>query len=705
MYCKKFKLAESFIDVEGLELLDAGISAVLLGGSVLYKYSEDINFFDTSIISDFDGIILLKTKDDLTKLVNEKRADLLKLLRIEKEEYPELKLKKNSLWYDDINAVRLSGWDKNKVKKSVKLVTEDSLHCILTKKEFGTSISILSFKDHKLWKFQNNDQFNRVIQQSTYIEDDLVILHEFDMISTVCPHNHGNRMVCLSPTSDLLLTGSWIYEASPEKTGQEITELLLKKLLKLNSSFSMNDLINVFYRKNSFGPSYLKEIQTTIKKYFLKFHHKVCETKVLCDASCFKELKYIFGHESIPQKMINLTNSVNSIPELDKLESNYFIKNLDKENFKFRFWRNDQHGKTLDGQFWKLSMDWQQEVKGSFLVSKYYRNTTIFPIGVVKSKNILLYPFHNGRNVAFLRLDYEVANKNLFEKLVLIELQRTDIILGAYISSASISSQPLESIKLKRFFIDRLLNENRLKELYSSHVLSINGRTISLQKLLSSNIIVNGTPCGKLKTLCKKSEYMLRNNVFLNKPQLTICGLGDGHCGNVLVSNCSRARGQRFDLVNIDYEVAGIHSPWLDLAKPFYTDVFFHVIYADYIKSITGKDVTERKQLRLSYIDESINIELNLQQSELSKVIYGIKTKYLIIPFLKFLQSNHNLEIDKNWPIIFGHAMFCCAVLARDYSDNSEIFFLNLALGAAFMQITGFNQETGRFTGLEIIGL
>lgn len=42
----------------------------------------------------------------------------------------------------------------------------------------------------------------------------------------------------------------------------------------------------------------------------------------------------------------------------------------------------------------------------------------------------------------------------------------------------------------------------------------------------------------------------------------------------------------------VDYEVSGCHSPILDLAKPFYNDVFFSALYADCIPDPPRVDVS-----------------------------------------------------------------------------------------------------------------
>ena len=88
-----------------------------------------------------------------------------------------------------------------------------------------------------------------------------------------------------------------------------------------------------------------------------------------------------------------------------------------------------------------------------------------------------------------------------------------------------------------------------------------------------------------------------------------ICGLGDGHLGNVLLSK-EKGMNQEYNVLMVDYEISGYHSPFLDLVKPYYVDVFFAIFFAD----ILSVDNLLQKGLisRLSVDNNCITIDLDI---------------------------------------------------------------------------------------------
>ncbi|KAK0516428.1 hypothetical protein JMJ35_001031 [Cladonia borealis] len=65
-----------------------------------------------------------------------------------------------------------------------------------------------------------------------------------------------------------------------------------------------------------------------------------------------------------------------------------------------------------------------------------------------------------------------------------------------------------------------------------------------------------------------------------------VFGLGDSHGANNMIASCVSPNGAR-DIPYVDYEAAGSHPLMLDLAKPFYNDVFFDTLYMDILPANT----------------------------------------------------------------------------------------------------------------------
>lgn len=89
---------------------------------------------------------------------------------------------------------------------------------------------------------------------------------------------------------------------------------------------------------------------------------------------------------------------------------------------------------------------------------------------------------------------------------------------------------------------------------------------------------INGAHYPSLNEISQSAAKVLSPTTTTSCP--TVFGLGDAHGANILMSE-DRGSNYRKELLYIDYEAAGYHSIMLDLAKPFYNDIFFQTLYAD----------------------------------------------------------------------------------------------------------------------------
>ncbi len=157
----------------------------------------------------------------------------------------------------------------------------------------------------------------------------------------------------------------------------------------------------------------------------------------------------------------------------------------------------------------------------------------------------------------------------------------------------------------------------------------------------------------------------------------TAFGLGDGHGGNVMVSTESTVPS----ILYVDYEVAGTHTPFLDLAKPIYQDGFFDVAYADFLHDDLTRTVDgDGMAVRWRVEEGTIHVDYDLNMETLSKGLAVIKLEYLLRPMLETLdQAANGLRDLAEETLAYG--LFACALLTRDYSRRPDVFFLDLAVG------------------------
>lgn len=157
----------------------------------------------------------------------------------------------------------------------------------------------------------------------------------------------------------------------------------------------------------------------------------------------------------------------------------------------------------------------------------------------------------------------------------------------------------------------------------------------------------------------------------------TAFGLGDGHGGNIMVSTKSIVPS----ILYVDYEVAGSHAPFLDLAKPIYQDGFFDVAHEDFLHDDLTHTVNGSGIAIGWRVDEgTIYIEYDLTMETLSKGLAVFKLEYLLRPMLEALDevAYYLRDLAEETPAC---GLFACALLSRDFSKRPDVFFLNLAVG------------------------
>ncbi|KAK2601812.1 hypothetical protein QQS21_004595 [Conoideocrella luteorostrata] len=164
--------------------------------------------------------------------------------------------------------------------------------------------------------------------------------------------------------------------------------------------------------------------------------------------------------------------------------------------------------------------------------------------------------------------------RNSAETLLHVELVKAEDMLRAYRNSLQNGrAMEISSPKVHRFFHSRLVGDARHLDFYGTAI-HLTGELIPLDKILSMPWIINGESYPSLRqSFDVAPNIMSPSSLQITSPLLAF-GMGDAHGGNVMIEPKSQHQGNR-TLLYVDYEVAGFHPIMLDLAKPFYNDVFF----------------------------------------------------------------------------------------------------------------------------------
>jgi hypothetical protein len=204
----------------------------------------------------------------------------------------------------------------------------------------------------------------------------------------------------------------------------------------------------------------------------------------------------------------------------------------------------------------------------------------------------------------------------------------------------------------------------------------IGGQHVSYKSFYESPLVVNGVQYPSLCHLLKEAEAVLSPHQQWGPK---VFGLGDGHGGNVMIGTQILRNSSR-ELLYIDYEAAGFHSPILDITKPLFNDVFFNIFYQDLLDR--SQDVVT------SFEQDQIHIRVDLTLDLLSKTIFEIKWRYLLEPFCLVMQQHGFDLLSFTNMRKLASALLTCTILARNFSGNWNALFANIALGAMISQFT-----------------
>ena len=646
------------------------IECILLGGSAIYSSMADAD--NTTAFKDWDGVIIVRRKRDIATLVNRNRGSLCSVLALVEEEYPNLKVPDptHPLW-TRFDGVRFVGWTANRRKKGVKIL---SLEYFL---EGKCSLDLLSFKDKRVFLTSLGDRgCYTIIQQGTMVDNNLVILHEQTVYvghtTRKCSHNQLHTSAVFGVTANLLLTATCVYGKCDVSTF--IKKHLLAQFVSVSGTAPSVESLPQFRR---FRPAYTQ----MLREEFATLSPDDC-----CESSFLPPDDYYYGAASLPGSVELYPLVSNSEPsslqhkrrpsEMGDLAcyERLTLHSPFSSNSSHGILKNNDKTSTLPQLFWKQCGHADAEIHGATLARKYYLAIQI-PQRVVSGE--LFYDWFQGTTEADLRLQYLTCKPEHTEYLELIlyaELRKAEDTLRAWTLSLRKERQ-LSSPNIHKFFLDRL-RSRRIEDFYASGV-QISGKRIPFSTFSEAPLVINDVAYPSLTVLLADAEAILSAK---SETGLLVFGLGDGHGGNVMIGSQTLKNSSR-PILHIDYEVAGFHSVILDIAKPLYNDVFFNIFYGDLL--------SDQREISISFDENSgVKINVDLRLDSLSRAIMEIKRRYLFEPVCRLAKEDMVDLYSVDSMRILRCALFCCALLSRDFSDKWDVFFTNLAVGVCLSQFT-----------------
>ncbi|KAI8635336.1 TspO/MBR family-domain-containing protein [Xylariaceae sp. FL1651] len=658
------KFKESFLQID--PSLIPEIVVVFIGGSRLYAQERPM------LQSDYDGLIVVKSKQDIFSLINERerRQSLVDLVGIKHEECVDLQIPSCSspLW-PEFDAVRFAGHDKSNVKRSVKILSPEYFS------ENRTSLNLLSYKDRRVHETVGSSSMTSlIVQQATTLPKQLLVLHDPLLYST--PPGADYFLGAFGATTDLLVSGACVFG---NLHGYKIKKMLVGYYASMTGT---NPTLQSFHRCSRFSPLYTN--------WFVGELAELCRTSPATvpfnpKPKGAQKQMILFGKTSKTQVIAGLGEPLctRELPReaLRQFNSGHVTRQLEDHSFLFSFNSSPYRvttrgpGKSID-IFIKESAYGEDETKGAKLASKFFHRVTV---RCVATSGEPLYPFFQGITKSAVRLAYIQGGRhdqNSIESLLYVELVQAEDTLRAYRNSLPLQTNDSGSQSyIQGFFYDRLINDKRICEFYEKGM-NLAEDSVSLERLLSLRWNINGQNYPSLR----EAFNVAKGIVAPDSSQVSSCpvafGLGDCHGGNVMLCSRSKKAAPAMSFL-FDFEVVGFHPVVLDLVKPLYHAVFFETLHYSLIPPGV------KQSLKYHISGDTIVIEMGPQIDHLAQAIFDIKLRYLIEPLG---EEVHKLGKSLgNYIPLLSSALFLCATVARKFSKDEAAFMCNFATGMIIM--------------------
>ncbi len=570
--------------------------------------------------------------------------------------------------------------------------------------------------------------------QPSKATEQLHILHDSDFLQGSVPDtgvsSKGRSYEDISPgvSCDLFLTSLCMFECEPGVVATYKAAILQKWQL-LSGADEMETIMPLFYRGASFGPSYSHMLRMEIKEIELKYSERTTRVELsvqktfggsIVGPSHVRQPRqflkkdafdYSTGYRGLyftplQRREAPLRPITESILHLEQsFPTVSDIRGEDNTIPLTRFSSNSKgsHADVLTSEnigwqpvYIKEAQSVYDELAAFPAVQYHFPRESVQVLAAAQpALQRLFFQRFTGETLNEIRLRYcrdqgpikkGTGGRNCLsdEWFVDIDLRRARDVLAVYRRSfrPGDESTSCAQQRIHSFFHHRLLGNRRLQQFYGGehpHLFPPTAHgTMSLDSFSHLPMIINGQ---SYQTLWHHLQRALR---ILDPHRVeglnilpTAFGLGDGHGGNTMVSTKSIVPS----ILYVDYEVAGSHTPFLDLAKPIYQDGFFDVAYADFLHNDLTHTVDGSGIAIAWRIDEgTIYIDYDLTMETLSKGLAVIKLEYLLRPMLEALDEVDCCLRDLAEETL-ACGLFACALLTRDYSKRPDVFFLNLAVG------------------------
>lgn len=311
------------------------------------------------------------------------------------------------------------------------------------------------------------------------------------------------------------------------------------------------------------------------------------------------------------------------------------------------------------------------------IIHEYYNSTILAEAGypIIQpifsstewGKQLLIYKFFDLPSLFNVIDEIETNKRHDAVEIIEIQQQADDKLWEIYSKTLQpLAAEEQANAPVNQLFYHRLTG-GRFTDFYQDKAIILPSQTLNFNDLAKLKWKINGISFKDSLGDLVQSAIQLLSPSLENQP--AIVGHGDAHNGNIFYDQASA------ELVYFDPAFAGVHSPFLDLTKPLFHNVFARWMYFP-------NEVAENLTIHWEIQDNTLVVEHNFIPSQVRIEILRSKLERVLKPLLKELKLK-NLW-DDNWQTHLKSALFCCPFLTMNLGDANkfppEITLLGLAM-------------------------
>jgi hypothetical protein len=406
----------------------------------------------------------------------------------------------------------------------------------------------------------------------------------------------------------------------------------------------------------------------------------------------------------------NISDFLQTVPIVDDLD---FAEFTNLKSGKWWAARSSEFGHTFrkrDGKkiFWKTAESekaFYAELNGYRLLIPFLHSDYVHkPVGIDIGRLRIYSTYLEGPTLWELRYLYTVAEvrdieeernkrQRILDVILDVELRRHNEIFKALRQSTlftfrnAVAPQDKETSLLDDR-VSLLLSNHRARfaDLYPPLLPVLN---CTLDDYLSYSFVINEYEYGSLSACLSAASETITASALGDT--VLAAGLGDGTCGNIILDATDMGTPFHF----IDFEMAGLQNPFLDIGRSMFMDCFFTAAAFDLLDGLekeryeTESDCGFRISFKISPETRQIHITHNYWTHfrapawDVAGVnIFAYKYFNVVVPLVNHLEILHG-KGSTNWEQIFGQSVFMTHIFRAAWPKlgSPRSFYLLTCIG------------------------